>query len=280
MEVTTRATNHKLLVFIPCYNCEQQIGRVLEQFRDVPPEIFDEILVLDNRSSDGTVGVSLAAIARLRGYRFTVARNRENYNLGGSHKAVFGYAEERGFSHVIVLHGDDQGRIADVLPLLASGAHRDHDACLGSRFMAGSRIEGYAVVRRIGNRVFNLVFSLALRRRVTDLGSGLNVFGRSVFPREITMHLPDDLYFNPYLLAAMVDRGLRIRFFPISWREDDQVSNVHMASQALRTLNAAREFVTNRAALRAGEHRKVVRAEYTFDVLAHVEPVPSELQAP
>jgi hypothetical protein len=94
------------------------------------------------------------------------------------------------------------------------------------------------------------------------------------------MHLPDDLYFNPYLLAAMVDRGLRIRFFPISWREDDQVSNVHMASQALRTLNAAREFVTNRAALRAGEHRKVVRAEYTFDVLAHVEPVPSELQAP
>lgn len=276
--MTTHATNVKLLVFIPCYNCERQIGRVLEQFRAVPPAIFDEIIVLDNRSTDGTVGAALQAIAGLPEHPFTVACNRENYNLGGSHKAVFAYAEARGFSHVVVLHGDDQGRIADVLPLLESGAHRDHDACLGSRFMAGSRIEGYAIVRRIGNHIFNLIFSLALRRRITDLGSGLNVFARSVFPPEVTMRLPDDLYFNPYLLAAMVDRGMRIRFFPISWREDDQVSNVHMASQALKTLNAAREFLTDRTALRAGEHRKAVRAEYAFDVLAREEPPSNVLQ--
>jgi hypothetical protein len=92
------------------------------------------------------------------------------------------------------------------------------------------------------------------------------------------MHLPDDLYFNPYLLTAMVERGLRIRFFPISWREDDQVSNVHMASQALKTLNAAREFLTNRQALRTGEHRKVIRTEYAFDVLAHHEPLATEVR--
>jgi hypothetical protein len=53
-----------------------------------------------------------------------------------------------------------------------------------------------------------------------------------------------------------------------------------MASQALKTLNAAREFLTDRPALRAGEHRKVARLEYTFDVLAHEEPVPTELRAP
>jgi glycosyltransferase involved in cell wall biosynthesis len=262
----------RILVFIPCYNCERQIGRVLAQFRGVPPASFDEVLVLDNRSTDGTVDVALDASAIMGDLRVTVARNRENYNLGGSHKAAFAYAGARGFSHVIVLHGDDQGRIADVLPLLASGAHREHDACLGARFMAGSTIEGYSRVRRIGNRVFNLIFSLALRRRVADLGSGLNVFSRTVFPREITTHLPDDLYFNPYLLAAMVDRGMRILFFPISWREDDQVSNVRMASQALKTLGAAREYLTSRSTLRSGEHRTVRRAEYTFDVLARHEP--------
>ena len=74
MEVTTRATNHRLLVFIPCYNCEQQIGRVLEQFRDVPPEIFDEILVLDNRSTDGTVNVALAKMSSPRGCRVTATQ--------------------------------------------------------------------------------------------------------------------------------------------------------------------------------------------------------------
>jgi dolichol-phosphate mannosyltransferase len=262
----------RILVLIPCYNCERQIGRVLEQFRGVPPGTFEEILVLDNRSSDATARVAREAAHAVGSCRVIVARNRENYSLGGSHKAAFAYAEALGFTHVIVLHGDDQGRIVDVLPLLADGAHRSHDACLGARFMQGSRIEGYSLIRRIGNRVFNLIFSVVLRRRVADLGSGLNVFRQTVFPPTITAHLPDDLHFNPYLLVAMVDRGMCLMFFPISWREDDQVSNVRMASQALRTLGAAREYLTTRRFLRFGEHRTVPRDGYTFDVLARHYP--------
>ena len=262
----------RILVLVPCYNCERQIGRVLEQFHSVPAGIFDEILVLDNLSRDETVRAASDAMSGIKSCRVTVARNRENYNLGGSHKAAFAYADAHGFSHVVVLHGDDQGRIVDVLPLLDGGAHRNHDACLGARFMRGSRVEGYSRFRQIGNRVFNLIFSVVLRRRVADLGSGLNVFRRTVFPRDVATHLPDDLHFNPYLLVAMVERGMRIMFFPISWREDDQVSNVRMASQALRTLGAAREFLTSPRFLSAGEHRAVPRDAYTFDVLARHEP--------
>ena len=262
----------RILVLIPCYNCERQIGRVLAQFRTVPVGVFQEVLVLDNGSTDATVDTAIEALPEFDRCRVVVARNRENYNLGGSHKATFAYAESQNFTHVIVLHGDDQGRIADVLPLLASGAHRNHDACLGARFMAGSRIEGYSYFRRLGNQVFNLIFSLALRRRVADLGSGLNVFGRTVFASEVTIRLPDDLHFNPYLLATLVQRRMRIMFFPISWREDDQVSNVHMASQALRTLGAAREYLVSPNVLRGGEHRKVPRDVYAFDVLARHEP--------
>jgi len=264
----------RILVFIPCYNCERQITRVLEQFRDLPPNTFEEILVLDNHSTDGTVRAAVDALPTIDGSRVVVARNRENYNLGGSHKAAFAYAESRAFTHVVVLHGDDQGRIRDVLPLLASGAHRAHDACLGARFMAGSSIEGYSSFRRIGNRVFNVIFSMVLRRRISDLGSGLNVFGRTILSPEATLRLPDDLYFNPYLLVSIVDRGMRIKFFPISWREDDQVSNVRMVSQALRTLGAAREYATNRPFLRTGEHRRVLRDSYVFDVIAQREPNP------
>jgi glycosyltransferase involved in cell wall biosynthesis len=101
----------RILVFIPCYNCERQIGRVLEQFRDVPPRTFEEILVLDNQSRDGTIRVATEGLSAINGCRAIVARNRENYNLGGSHKATFAYARTQGFTHVIVLHGDDQGRI-------------------------------------------------------------------------------------------------------------------------------------------------------------------------
>ena len=60
-----------------------------------------------------TVETASAACQREGLANWKVVRNRENYNLGGSHKVAFDYAVAQGFTHVIVLHGDDQADIAD-----------------------------------------------------------------------------------------------------------------------------------------------------------------------
>jgi glycosyltransferase involved in cell wall biosynthesis len=261
----------RILVFIPCYNCEPQIRRVLEQFVDLHDAPIDELLVVDNGSRDGTVQAAVEALARLPDVRATVVRNVANYNLGGSHKAAFRYAADQGFTHVIVLHGDDQASIADVLPILQRGAHRDYDAWLGARFMRGSRLLGYSRIRRWGNATFNALFSLCAGHRVYDLGSGLNVFSRSVFTGDELLRYPDDLRFNVYVLLGLFDRGLRTGFFPISWREEDQISNVRIVSQSLRTLYIAGEYLLRRSRFRHGEHRTAPRASYPFEVVVRHE---------
>lgn len=268
----------RILVFIPAYNCAPQIGRVLAQFDRVPAGRFAEILVLDNGSKDGTREAALAAAQQVWACPVTVGRNRGNYNLGGSHKSAFSYAAERGFTHVVVLHGDDQGDITDLLPVLERGDHRAHDACLGARFARGSRLLGYSRFRIFGNRVFNGLFSVAARRGITDLGSGLNVFARPVFADPFLSRYADDLRFNVYLLLGIIDRGLRYAFFPISWREDDQVSNVKIVSQSLRTLQILREYAFQRSFFRTGEHRAVPHESYAFDVVGTHAPAPSVLQ--
>jgi glycosyltransferase involved in cell wall biosynthesis len=259
----------RLLVFIPCYNCEKQIGRVLRQFTPQLAARFDEILVLDNGSRDGTLEAASNAIRELpAGMRAKVAKNRDNYNLGGSHKAAFAYAAAQGHSHVVVLHGDDQGSIADLLPVLDAGMHRRYDACLGARFMKGSRLLGYSALRIVGNVVFNQLFSLAAMTRVLDMGSGLNIFGPKVIADPKHRRHSDDLRFNVYLLLTMIDDGLALRFFPISWREDDQVSNVKMVSQAFKTLDILKEYLFNRRRFRNADHRDQPRDAYLFDVVA------------
>nr|MDQ6925900.1 glycosyltransferase family 2 protein [Candidatus Eremiobacteraeota bacterium] len=255
----------------PCYNCEPQIPRVLAQFRSIPADLFDEVLVVDNGSRDGTVRAAVEALPHVGTRRAAVVRNDDNYNLGGSHKAAFAYAEREGFTHVVVLHGDDQGNLADLVPVMRDGAHRRYDACLGSRFMRGARLQGYSRFRTFGNAVFNGLFTAAARRRVLDLGSGLNVFARAVYAGGAAQRYPDDLRFNVYLLLGMIDRGQRFMFFPITWREDDQVSNVKIVSQALRTLTIAREYVFQRRRFRDDEHRTVPREGYTFQVVARHE---------
>ena len=42
----------KIMVFIPMYNCEKQIVRVLGQFNDEICKYISEIVVINNRSTD------------------------------------------------------------------------------------------------------------------------------------------------------------------------------------------------------------------------------------
>ena len=99
----------KILLFIPMYNCEKQIVRVLGQLTDEVCSYLTEVIVVNNRSTDGG---EEAVINFLKENDIPVEirllRNDDNYGLGGSHKVAFQYAIEHEFDYVIVLHGDDQ----------------------------------------------------------------------------------------------------------------------------------------------------------------------------
>jgi glycosyltransferase involved in cell wall biosynthesis len=265
----------RILVFIPAYNCAPQIGRVLAQFKDVPSGIFEEILVVDNQSRDDTARAALEQAAHVAGIRVQVVRNNENYGLGGSHKSAFAYAEAAGFTHVVVLHGDDQGRISDIVPLIQSGMHCRYDSCLGSRFMRGSRLRGYAFTRILGNHVFNLLFSAVSFRWITDLGSGLNIFARQVFTDPAILRYSDDLRFNCYLLLGLVRSKATFRYFPITWSEEDQISNVKIVTQSLRTLKIVAEYLFQRRRFLTDEHRDHPRLTYGFTTLGEFPALPS-----
>ena len=167
----------RFLVFIPAYNCEKQVPRVLNQLLDCQvAAMVTECIVVNNRSTDGTEAAVQSWMQAHPQAPVRLLRNDQNYGLGGSHKVAFQYAVQHNFDYLIVLHGDDQGDIRDVLPLVHSGRHRKYDCCLGSRFMPESRIKGYSTLRVVGNYGFNWLFSLVTLHKITDLGSGLNLY--------------------------------------------------------------------------------------------------------
>ena len=166
----------KIIVFIPMYNCESQIPRVLAKFDESACKIFDEILIVDNGSTDDSIKSAKLAAEKRENIKITIVQNVENYNLGGSHKVAFNYALENNYDYLVVIHGDDQGDINDVVPLLVDGLHRDWDSLLGSRFLKHSKLIGYSRFRIIGNLGLNFLGSIICRRILHDLGSGLNIY--------------------------------------------------------------------------------------------------------
>ncbi|MBQ9643049.1 MAG: glycosyltransferase family 2 protein [Lachnospiraceae bacterium] len=215
----------KILLFIPMYNCEKQITRVLGQLTPEVLKYIAEVVVINNRSTDGGEEAAIAYCRNHPELPVRILRNDENYGLGGSHKVAFNEAVEGNYDAVITLHGDDQGRIADFIPLLESGEYRSYDCCLGARFMKGSKLIGYSPLRILGNYGFNWLFSLAVGRSVKDLGSGLNLYRVETLKSRYFMKYPDTLYFNDLMILASCYYQHKILFYPISWREEDQVSN-------------------------------------------------------
>ncbi len=259
----------KILLFIPMYNCQKQISRVLDQLGAEAGAWFDEAIIVNNRSTDGG---EQAVIERLaRGdlpCRASLLRNRENYGLGGSHKVAFAYAMEHGFDYVVVLHGDDQGHLEDLLPVLASGAYLKYDCCLGARFMRGSRLEGYSRFRTFGNVVYNLLFSAVTGRRVYDLGSGLNLYRVASLGKRYYQAFCDNLQFNYCMVLALSYLRQKALFFPIRWSEDDQVSNVKLTRQAVNVIKLLGRYVVSPRRFMASELRETPRESYQADVIA------------
>jgi glycosyltransferase involved in cell wall biosynthesis len=258
----------KILLFIPAYNCEKQIARVLGKLDYNLLRNIHTLMVVNNRSTDSTEQVASGMINGFHKVRGVVMRNKANYGLGGSHKVAFDHAISNGFSHVIVFHGDDQGDINDLLPLVDQGLHRQYDCLLGARFHKDSTLVGYSSFRTLGNRVYNALFSLVLGKRILDLGSGLNLYDVDMLRDRFYEKFPDDLTFNYCMVMAASFHDHNTHFFPIIWREEDQISNVKMFSQARKVLRMLLSFVMGRRSFITSELRDRAVASYESKVMA------------
>ena len=264
----------KILLFIPAYNCEKQIIRVLGQLDWAVMSYIDEVIVVNNRSTDNTEAVVLDFRERHPDIPLTLLRNRENYGLGGSHKVAFKYALDRGYDYLVVLHGDDQGSIEYFMPVFKRRYYENYDCILGARFMPGSKLKGYSAFRTFGNIVYDFLFAAVTRKRIYDLGSGLNMYSCRIFGHYCmgdTDHryyekFPDNLMFNYCMILAADYYRHSIKFFPISWREDDQVSNVKMLNQAVTVLGMLFAYFRDPEYI-TGDLREKKISSYEADVI-------------
>lgn len=231
----------KILIAIPAYNCAKQLPRVLDEIDQKLIDRVAEIAVIDNGSTQNTVEVALAyKKKRPMDGKLKIFQNTDNYNLGGTHKVAFLRAKKLGLSHVIILHGDNQAKSDEANGLIDFCLeHPEHQTVLGSRFGKGSQLIGYDSKRIWGNKVLNAIYSILALRHLTDLGSGLNLFALSDLEEKSYIKFADKLTFNYELILDLVKRKVNFAYMPITWREEDQVSNarnINIFSTALKNI--------------------------------------------
>lgn len=165
-EMTTEVSTFAV---IPAYN---EAGTIASVVRSVNPYV-DEVLVVDDGSSDGTADIAREAGA-------TVIEHETNRGYGAALNTAFEAAFERSASTLVTLDADGQHDPNDVSKLLQTLEETGADIVIGSRFVEGASTNA-PFYRRFGLKVINLMTNLSMgvvrrRSRITDTQSGFRAY--------------------------------------------------------------------------------------------------------
>jgi len=187
-------------VLIPTLNEEESIASVVEDFRAMG---FENILVVDGHSTDGTVDRAKAAGA--------LVFLQSGSGKGQALKEVFATIEQE---YVILIDGDGTYLPSEALGLLEPLRSGRADHVVGNRF---ARLKGGALKRlnMFGNKVINRFFVLIYGVPLSDILSGYRAFTTEGI-RRLDLSTPG-FEIESEITIESVKKGLRIIELPITY---------------------------------------------------------------
>jgi dolichol-phosphate mannosyltransferase len=153
----------RLLITIPVFNERRYVERVLAKVR----QFHDQILFIDDGSTDGTVELLEATVRRPENVGHVhLLRHPINRGYGRSIIDAFEYADRHGYDWVITMDCDEQHE-PEMIPLFISEIQSDRwDIVSGSRYLSTQTGDDLPPVDR-----------RAINTAITSLMNGLFKFG-------------------------------------------------------------------------------------------------------
>lgn len=215
----------KIIVTMPAFKAAKTVEKT---YREIPPGLADEVILVDDASPDDTV-----KIAKRLGIE--VIEHKKNLGYGGNQKTCYDAALERGADIVVLLHPDyqyDPKMLTDLVkPVLEGRA----DFTFGSRFaQRGDPLAGgMPLYRCIGNRLLTGLENLLLGTNFAELHSGYKAYSRR-FLETIPYHTYSNKFvFDSQTVIDAVFLGFMIVEIPIPTRYTEESSSVDVLNSLL-----------------------------------------------
>ena len=192
----------KICVVLPAYNAALTLERT---YGEVPMDIVDEVILVDDNSSDDTV-----AVARALGIRHIICHD-ENKGYGGNQKSCYAKALELGADVVVMLHPDYQYTprlIESMAYLIVNGVY---PVVLGSRILGtGARKGGMPRYKYFFNRCLTFIQNVLMGQKLSEYHTGYRAFSSDVLRAINYMADSDDFVFDNQMLAQIFYAGYEI----------------------------------------------------------------------
>jgi glycosyltransferase involved in cell wall biosynthesis len=202
----------KILVVMPAYNAAKTLEST---FRDIPFDVVDEVILVDDASHDDTVEIA-------NKLNILCFLHDQNKGYGANQKTCYTEALKLHYDVIVMVHPDYQYSpkiIPALAGLVASGVY---EAAIGSRILGGKAVQGgMPLYKYIANRLLTLIQNLLIGAKLSEYHTGFRAFSRRTLEILPLLENSDDFVFDNEMLAQVLYFGLPLgevscptRYFP------------------------------------------------------------------
>jgi glycosyltransferase involved in cell wall biosynthesis len=206
----------KVVVIMPAYNAAKTLHMT---YRELPHDVVDLVLLVDDGSSDQTVEIA-------RQLNLELFVHNRNYGYGGNQKTCYAEALRANADIIVMVHPDYQYD-PTCLPRIIEPIERgEADVVLGSRLMSESPMkQGMPWWKFVGNRLLTKVENAAFGLELSEYHTGYRAFSRQVLEAINFQMNSDKFIFDQEVIAQIVDAGFKIAEIPVPTRYFPEASS-------------------------------------------------------
>jgi glycosyltransferase involved in cell wall biosynthesis len=217
--------NKKVVVVMPAYNAAKTVEMT---YKEIPFDIVDEVILVDDQSKDDTV-----TVAKQIGIQHVI-RHEKNKGYGGNQKTCYTKALDIGADIVVMLHPDYQYTPKLITAMVSMIGQDLYPVVFGSRILGKGALKGgMPMYKYISNRMLTLAQNILMNQKLSEYHTGYRAFSREVLQTVNFQKNSDNFVFDNQMIAQIFYKGFDIAEVTCPTKYFEEASSINFKNSTI-----------------------------------------------